>query len=163
MRLATLATVVRVTLLEALRRRTLWALIALTAIVVTLSGLGFAFLVSEVRGRGTNELQLQLGVSQVLILCAFMFSFILAATAAFIGAPAIAGDIESGVLLAVLARPIGRSTWLVGRWSGLALVVGAYGVLAGLGEIVALRIASGYGRPIPSGQPGGSPPRPSWS
>jgi ABC-type transport system involved in multi-copper enzyme maturation permease subunit len=153
--LRTVAIGVRVTLFETLRRRTLWALIALTAIVVVLSGLGFHFLVSETRARGTTELELQLGVSQVLVLCAFMFSFILAATAAFIGAPAIAADIESGVLLAILARPIGRGAWLLGRWTGLAIVVAGYGVAAGLGEIAALRLVSGYGPPDPLGAAGG--------
>ena len=153
--LLTVAIGVRVTLLETLRRRTVWALVALTAVVVLLSGLGFGFLVRESRARGTSELDLLLGLSQVLILCAFMFSFILAATAAFIGAPAIAADIESGVLLAILARPIGRAAWLVGRWAGLAVVVAAYGVAAGLGEIAAMRIVSGYGPPDPLGAAGG--------
>ncbi len=152
--LRTIAIGIRVTLLETLRRRTLWALVALTAIVVILSGLGFQFLVGETRARGTAELELQLGVSQVLVLCAFMFSFILAATAAFIGAPAIAADIESGVLLAILARPIGRGAWLVGRWAGLAIVVAGYGLAAGLGEIAALRVVSGYGPPDPLGAAG---------
>ena len=44
----------------------------------------------------TVELEIRIGVSQVLILIAFMFSFVLAMTAAFIGAPAIGGDLESG-------------------------------------------------------------------
>lgn len=148
-------TIARLTILEAVRRRTLWALVVLTVLVVVLSGAGFQYLVSEARARGTAELQLQVGVSQVLILCAFMFSFILAATAAFLAAPAIAGDVESGVLLAMLARPLGRGTFVVGRWLGLAVVTAAYGAAAGLGEIAALKVASGYGPPDPSGAIGG--------
>lgn len=144
-------TIVRLTLFEALRRRTLWALILLTALIVVLTGLGFQYLVSEARSHGTRELQLQVGVSQVLILCAFMFSFILAATAAFLSAPAIAADVESGVLLAMLARPLGRGTFVLGRWIGLAIVVAAYGMAAGLLEIGAMKLASGYGPPDPLG------------
>ena len=147
--------IARLTVLEAVRRRTLWALVTLTAVVVLLSGVGFQYLVSEARAHGTAELQLQVGVSQVLILCAFMFSFILAATAAFLAAPAIAGDVESGVLLAMLARPLGRGTFVVGRWLGLATVTAAYGGAAGLGEIAALKVASGYGPPDPAGAIGG--------
>jgi ABC-type transport system involved in multi-copper enzyme maturation permease subunit len=148
-------TIVRLTLLEALRRRTLWALVALTAVIVVLTGLGFEYLVSQARERGTGELRLLLGVSQVLILCAFMFSFILAATAAFLSAPAIAADIESGVLLAMLARPLGRGTFVLGRWIGLAIVVATYGAAAGLLEIGAMKLASGYGPPDPLGAAGG--------
>ncbi len=150
-----LLAIVRLTLFEALRRRTLWALVGLTAAIVVLTGLGFEYLVTQARGHGTRELQLQVGVSQVLILCAFMFGFILATTAAFLAAPAIAGDIESGVLLAMLARPLGRGTFVVGRWLGLAIVVGSYGAAAGLLEIGAMKLASGYGPPDPVGAVGG--------
>ena len=79
-------------------------------------------------GGDANELEIQVGVSQVLILVAFMFSFVLAMTAAFLGAPAIAADLESGVAHAMLARPIRRADLVVGRWIGLvAIVVGLCG------------------------------------
>jgi len=88
-----LLVIVRLTLLDALRRRILWVLFFLTVIVVGLSALGFERLVSLARAHGSDELSIQLGVSQMLIVVAFMFSFILAMTAAFIGAPAVAADI----------------------------------------------------------------------
>jgi ABC-type transport system involved in multi-copper enzyme maturation permease subunit len=144
--------VVRLTLFEAVRRRTLWALALLTGAIVVLTGLGFEWLVSSARAAAsTTELQIQIGVSQVLIFCAFMFSFILATTAAFLGAPAVASDVESGVLQAMLARPLARSSLIVGRWVGLAFVVVGYAVAAGLLEIGALRLVSGYGPPDPLG------------
>ena len=109
--------IVRLTLLDALRRRILWVLIGLTLVVVGLSGLGFDRLVALARANGSSETLIQLGVSQMLIVVAFMFSFILAMTAAFIGAPAVSADIDSGVLLAILARPIGARP----SWSGAGL------------------------------------------
>jgi len=149
-----LVVIVRLTLLDAFRRRILWVLIALTVVVVGLSGLGFDRLVSIARANGSSETLIQLGVSQMLIVVAFMFSFILAMTAAFIGAPAVSTDIDSGVLLAILARPIGRSTFLVGRWLGLVLVAGAYALASGLLEIGVMKLASGYGPPDPLGAAG---------
>ena len=149
-----LLVIVRLTILDAFRRRILWVLFFLTIIVVGISGLGFERLVTLAREHGSSELEIQLGVSQMLIVVAFMFSFILAMTAAFIGAPAVAADIESGVLLAILARPIGRSTFLVGRWLGLALVAGSYALASGLLEIGAMKLASGYGPPDPLGAAG---------
>jgi ABC-type transport system involved in multi-copper enzyme maturation permease subunit len=146
--------IVRLTLLDALRRRILWVLIILTAVVVGLSGLGFERLVDLAREHGSSELDIQLGVSQMLIVVAFMFSFILAMTAAFIGAPAVSADIESGILLAILARPISRSTFLLGRWLGLILVAGVYALGSGLLEILAMKLASGYGPPDPFGAAG---------
>jgi ABC-type transport system involved in multi-copper enzyme maturation permease subunit len=149
-----LLVIFRLTLLDAFRRRILWVLVVLTVVVVGLSGLGFERLVSLARANGSSETVIQLGVSQMLIVVAFMFSFILAMTAAFIGAPAVSADIDSGVLLAILARPIGRSTFLVGRWLGLVLVAGTYALASGLLEIGAMKLASGYGPPDPLGAAG---------
>lgn len=149
-----LLVIVRLTLLDALRRRILWVLFGLTVAVVAISGLGFERLVDLARQHGSSELDIQLGVSQMLIVVAFMFSFILAMTAAFIGAPAVSSDIESGILLAILARPISRSTFLLGRWLGLVLVAGAYALASSLLEILAMKLASGYGPPDPFGAGG---------
>ena len=149
-----LLVIVRLTILDAFRRRILWVLFILTVVVVGISGIGFERLVTLAREHGSSELVIQLGVSQMLIVVAFMFSFILAMTAAFIGAPAVAADIESGVLLAILARPIGRSTFLVGRWLGLVLVAGSYALASGLLEILAMKLASGYAPPDPLGAAG---------
>lgn len=149
-----LLVIVRLTILDAFRRRILWVLFILTVVVMGISGIGFERLVTLARQSGSSELLIQLGVSQMLIVVAFMFSFILAMTAAFIGAPAVAADIESGVLLAILARPIGRSTFLVGRWLGLVLVAGSYALASGLLEILAMKLASGYAPPDPLGAAG---------
>ena len=116
-------------------------------------------LVSTGRGHGVTELEVYIATSQILILVAFMFSFVLAMTAAFLGAPAIAADLESGVAQAMLARPIRRSDLVVGRWLGLAAVVVAYAFASGLLEIVAIGFVSGYSPPQPFLASGSSPRR----
>jgi ABC-type transport system involved in multi-copper enzyme maturation permease subunit len=75
---------------------------------------------------------------------AFMFSFVLAMTAVFAGSPAIGPDIENGLLLSILARPIRRSEVLLGRWLGLAVVLVAYAIVAGYLELGAVVLATGY-------------------
>ena len=123
---------------------------ALTLVSVLLTTWGLERLVSIARERGSaDELEIQVGVSQILILVAFMFSFVLAMTAAFLGAPAIAADLESGVAQAMLARPIRRGDLVIGRWLGLALIVAAYAVGSGLLEIAAVQLVTGYGPPQP--------------
>jgi len=137
-------TIARLTIGEAARRRILWVLIALAIVAVAITGWGVDRLVSAVRDSGSSPLTIQLGVSQILIFIAFMFSFVLAMTAAFLGSPAIATDIESGIALALLARPIRRSSYLLGRWLGLALVLAAYGAGSGLLAILVVGWVSGY-------------------
>ena len=141
--------IARLTVRELVRRRVIWVLAALSIVSVTLVGWGLERLVTLAREDGVDELQIRIGVSQVLILIAFMFSFVLAMTAAFIGAPAVGGDLESGVALAVLARPIRRAEVLLGRWLGCSVVVVAYAALSGLLAIAAALLVSGYGPPEP--------------
>jgi ABC-type transport system involved in multi-copper enzyme maturation permease subunit len=142
--------IARLTVLELVRRRVVWVLAALSIVAVVLVGWGLERLVTLARADGVEELEIRIGVSQVLILVAFMFSFVLAMTAAFVGAPAIGGDLESGVALAILARPIRRAEVLVGRWLGCACVVVAYTVLSGLLAIAIAFAVSGYGPPDPT-------------
>ena len=142
-------TIAILTLREAARRRILAVLLLLTLATVALTGWGVERLTSLAREAGVNELQVRIGVSQVLILVAFMFSFVLAMTAAFFGSPAIAGDIESGVAQSILARPIRRIDLLLGRWLGLAIVVAGYAIGAGLLEVAIVGVVSGHTPPEP--------------
>ena len=142
-------TIAILTLREAARRRILAVLLLLTLATVALTGWGIERLTTLAREGGVNELQIRIGVSQVLILVAFMFSFVLAMTAAFMGSPAIAGDIESGVAQSILARPIRRIDLLLGRWLGLSIVVAGYAAGAGLLEIAIVGAVSGHLPPEP--------------
>jgi len=143
---AGIATIARLSLLEALRRRLLWALIGLTVLLVVVTAWAFQRLL-EASPLPADETQL--AVSQLLILVAFMFSFVLAMTAVFVGSPAIAGEVESGEALAILSRPIRRADVVLGHWVGSGIVVVTYAILAGLGEIGAVALTTGYLPPHP--------------
>jgi ABC-type transport system involved in multi-copper enzyme maturation permease subunit len=137
------------TLREIVRRRVIWVLVALVVASVVLVGWGTERLVSIAREEGIERVQLQIGVSQVLIFIAFMFSFVLAMSAAFLAAPAIASDVETGTVHAMLARPLRRGELLVGRWLGLSIVVGAYAASSGLLAIAVVAFVSGHVPPEP--------------
>ena len=61
----------------------------------------------------------------------FGLSLIAALGTAFLAGPTLAGEIESGIALAMLARPVRRSAVLLGKWLGL--------VVFGSGFVVARR------------------------
>ena len=143
-------TIARLTITETIRRRIALVLLGLTVVSVLLTTWGMERLVSLARADNVGDFQIYVVVSQLLILIAFMFSFVLAMTAAFLGAPAIATDLESGVAQSMLARPIRRADLVVGRWLGLVVVIAAYAVLSGLLEIVAVGAVSGYSPPEPA-------------
>jgi ABC-type transport system involved in multi-copper enzyme maturation permease subunit len=142
-------TIASLTIREAARRRILWVLLGLTLVSVVLTGWATERLASLARDAGASEVQIRIAVSQILILVAFMFSFVLAMTAAFLAAPAIAADLESGVALALLARPIRRSDLVIGRWLGLSMVIVGYAVGSGLLEIAVVGLLTGHTPPEP--------------
>lgn len=140
-------TIARLTIGEAARRRVLWVLVGLALLAVALVTWGVDRLVVLIREQGEPELQVKLIVSQLLIFIAFMFTFVLAMTAAFLGSPAIAADLESGIAQALLARPLRRSSYLLGRWLGLSIVVCGYAIGSGLLAILAAGWVSDYTPP----------------
>lgn len=137
-------TIAKLTIGEAARRRVLWVLVILAAVAVGLTAWGVSALVGSARDGGVSDLDIKFAVSQILIFIAFMFGFVLVMTAAFFGSPAIVTDLESGVAQAMLARPLRRSSYLLGRWLGLAIVIVAYAALAGFLAIGAVGLVSGY-------------------
>lgn len=143
------AVIAGLTLREVLRRRLLWVLLGLSVASVVFVGWAVTQLVAHARDSGMDETRVMLGVSQVLVIIAFMFSFVLAMSGAFLAAPAIATDVESGTALAMLARPISRADLVLGRWVGLSLVTGGYAVASSLLAIAVVALVSGYMPPEP--------------
>jgi ABC-type transport system involved in multi-copper enzyme maturation permease subunit len=141
--------IARMTLIEASRRRMLIALAVLTALVIAGVGYGFSKLPEIGGSRPLNHDDLNQIASILTILTFFMFSFVLSFAAVFVAAPAISSDIESGVILAMVPRPIRRADIVVGRWLGLCLVVVIFTVTATLVELELVNLVIGYLPPHP--------------
>jgi ABC-type transport system involved in multi-copper enzyme maturation permease subunit len=148
----TALTVAGLTLREAFRRRVVWALLILTVALLALSGWGFSKLIGLDTELGTmTSGEARLVASVLLNLIMFGFSLIAAIGTAFLAGPTLAGEVESGQALAMLARPVRRSAVLLGKWLGLVAFGSGYVVLAGLAQILVVRAAVGYWPPSPAG------------
>ena len=145
----TVLTIAGLTLREASRRRVLLALTALTVVLLALSGWGFSRLAAESGGTLTTG-EARLTASIVLNLVMFGFSLIAALGTAFLAGPTLSGETESGIALAVLARPIRRSAFMLGKWLGLVAFGAGFVVLAGLAQILIVWAAVGYWPPEPA-------------
>jgi ABC-type transport system involved in multi-copper enzyme maturation permease subunit len=139
-------TIARLTILEASRRRLLLALGVLTVVVIALTSWGFSRLPTM---KDVTPAQVRLAASQLTILVAFMFSGVLALGSTLVAAPTVASDIESGIALAIVPRPIRRSELLMGKWLGLAALVTLYAAGSGLLELLGIWLATGYTPPHP--------------
>jgi ABC-type transport system involved in multi-copper enzyme maturation permease subunit len=145
----TVLTVAGLTLREAARRRVVWALLALTVVLLVLSAWGFSKLVGLDTDLGTmTSGEARLVASLLLNLIMFGLSLIAAIGTAFLAGPTLAGELESGQALVMLARPVRRSSVLLGKWLGL--VASGYVVLAGLAQILVVGATVGYWPPSPA-------------
>lgn len=138
------------TFTELIRRRFIAGAAAITAVLVGATAWGFSY-ISHIRHHGVPVSHVEvLSVTAILlILVAYLFSFLLAMAAVFISAPSIAGDVESGVLLPVLSRPLSRGAILLGKAIALAILIAAYTVVTGASEFAAVRGTTGYLPPQP--------------
>ena len=136
----------RLTIFESLRRRLTLALVCATLFFIGFTGWAFAEIsrMSSLQG-----LERFAQFTMLLLFLMLILTGMLALTAVFTAAAAVAGELESGVATAVLARPLRRSSYLLGKWLGLAVVVGAFALVAGGGELLTMRLASGYAAPQP--------------
>ena len=146
----TVLTIAALTLREASRRRVLLALAVLTVVLLALSGWGFSRLAAESGGSALTSGEARLTASILLNLVMFGFSLIAALGTAFLAGPTLAGETESGIALAVLARPIRRSAFLLGKWLGLVAFGSGFVVLAGLAQCLVVRATVDYWPPEPA-------------
>jgi ABC-type transport system involved in multi-copper enzyme maturation permease subunit len=141
-----IATIAALTVTEAIRRRLVLAFVAITVGIVGLSAWGFDRLshAHELTSGETN-----VAVPEALILFMFMFSFVLALSASAIASPSISSEIESGVLMTIVTRPIRRIEVLLGKWIGLAALLAGYAGGVCVLEFAVVRLASGFLPPNP--------------
>jgi len=138
------------TLREAIRRRLILAVALLSVVVIGLTLWGFARLhtLAETQGKGHPE-QAAAAYAMLVVILAQMFSFVLAVGAAFLAAPSVASDVESGVALVILPRPIRRADLVIGKWLGLGALLVLYVAGAGGLELAGVRLMTGYSPPHP--------------
>jgi ABC-type transport system involved in multi-copper enzyme maturation permease subunit len=146
----TVLTIAALTLREASRRRVMLALALLTLLLLALSGWGFSRLAAESGGSALTSGEARLTASIVLNLVMFGYSLVAALGTAFLAGPTVSGETESGIALAVLARPVRRSAYLMGKWLGLVAFGTGFVVSAGLAQCLIVRATADYWPPEPA-------------
>jgi Cu-processing system permease protein len=137
--------VARWTLLEAVRRRLVLAAVLLSAAFVVLFAVAFSILYGRARSVEDQDgvflvfagtLQTVLGLYAVQLLAAFL--------ALLLSVGAISSEVESGTLHAVLARPLRRSEYLLGRWLASAGLLAGYVTVMATSLLLVARVVADY-------------------
>jgi Cu-processing system permease protein len=144
--------IARFTLLEAVSRRLVLAGVLISLAYVGLFALGFHFAYDKsIETTTSTESRLSLGVAfaTLTLFGVYVVNYLASFLALFLSVAAISGEIDSGTLHAVLARPLRRSEFVVGRWLGYAVMLAVYIVaMTGLVLLIA-RLIAGYEVPDP--------------
>ncbi|WP_108668388.1 hypothetical protein [Euzebya rosea] len=139
--------VFRAALQEALNRRILGIGAAVSVAFVGLFWFGFSTAFSRVAADTGDELATIAATTVMTVLGLYAVQFLAAFLAILLAAGSIAGELESGRALQVLARPIPRWSWLLQRtaaFGGLSvgyvviMTAGVLGVAGGVGGYGAL-------------------------
>ncbi|HWD43063.1 MAG TPA: ABC transporter permease subunit [Actinomycetota bacterium] len=150
--------VARWTVLEARRRRLLLAGALLSVAFVALFVLGFVLLYrtqqrelleAPAQGAGPaagfSAREELLAMSTILVILGlYGVQFLAALLGLFLGVASVSPEIDSGALHAVLARPLSRLQYLMGRFLALAGLLTAYVVVMSGALLLTARIVAGY-------------------
>jgi ABC-type transport system involved in multi-copper enzyme maturation permease subunit len=149
-----LLVVARWTVLEARRRRLILAGVVLSVAFVAVFVLAFSLLYrtqerSLLAGEGgpgpiSPREQLLLISTVLVVLGLYGVQFLAALLGLFLGVASVSPEVDSGALHAVLARPVSRLDYLLGRFLALAAMLTAYVVVMSGSLLLTARIVAGY-------------------
>lgn len=139
--------ITRATLAEVVGRKVVtWGLIA-SAVFLGLLALGFRLLSQQFGDRVSDNVQVVMAASVLTGLGLYVVSFLASFLAMIVAAGSVGAEADTGVLQAIIVRPIARWQWFVQRWLAFAGLAVVYVVLMTAAVLLIGRIFAGY-RPI---------------
>jgi ABC-type transport system involved in multi-copper enzyme maturation permease subunit len=144
--------IARFTLQEAVSRRLILAGVLISLSFIGLYTLGFHLAYDRSVDASTSpeaRLSLSIAFAILTLFGVYVVNYLASFLALFLSVAAVSGEVDAGTLHALLARPVRRSEFIVGRWLGYACLLGVYiTAMTGLVLLVA-RLISGYEAPDP--------------
>lgn len=138
--------VTRVSLREAVSRRLVAFGMVLSLLFLAVFALGFNALYTSQEFVSREEVVA--GSTVMTVMGLYVVRFLAALLAIFLSSSAVASEIDSGLLHAVLARPLSRASWLAQRWLAFALISVGYIMAMTAGVMLVVRAIADY---APSG------------
>jgi Cu-processing system permease protein len=140
----------RLTFVEAIRRRILLAAFVLGVAFLVLYGAGFFFMQEQWRSGATgfmNDVIRKQFYTFLIIAGLYAVNFLGAIMGAILSADTLAGEIASGTVQALAAKPVRRVEIVLGKWLGFAGLLGLYLLLMAGGVVVISYGLTGFSLP----------------
>lgn len=136
-------TVAAWTLAEAIRRRMVLVAALLSAAFLALFTVAFALAYNSAQ-QSTDPTNPQVAAVILTVLGLYAVQFLAALLALFLGVGSLSAEIDSGALHAVLARPLSRAQYLLGRFGAFAALLTTYCVVMVGAPLLIAGIVAGY-------------------
>lgn len=143
----TIAIIARLTFREAARRRILLAALLLGLLFITVYALGFYFVNAEIHREGTRPLE-QNEIRNFLTMAGlYVVNFLTVMMAVLTSVDTLSGEIASGTIHTLVAKPVRRWEIVLGKWLGFGGMLTLYLTLMAGGVLAAVYVISGYSPP----------------
>lgn len=142
--------IARLTFREAVRRRIVLAALLLGGAFLILYLVGFYYikveLIQAVRptGRAMGALAQNEAFSFLTMAGLYAINFLAVAMGALLAADALAGEINSGTIQAIVTKPVRRAEIVLGKWLGFAGLLGLYLLFTAGGVVLGTWLLSGH-------------------
>ena len=139
-------TIARLTFREASRRKILLAALVLGLAFLLVFGLGFHFILKEAERNidPTGLLQLNEAYNFLLMAGMYVVHFLTIMMTVLTSVDTISGEIASGSIQTLVAKPLRRWEIIMGKWLGFAGMVALYLLLMGGGVMGFIYLRAGY-------------------
>jgi Cu-processing system permease protein len=137
----------RLTFVEAVRRRILLAAFLLGVAFLVLYGAGFFFMQEQWRSGTTgfmNDVIRKQFYTFLVMAGLYAVNFLGAIMGAILSADTLAGEIASGTVQALAAKPVRRVEIVLGKWLGFAGLLGLYLLLMAGGVVAVSYTLTGF-------------------
>jgi Cu-processing system permease protein len=142
-----LITIAHLTLHEAVRRRVLTAALIVGTAFLALFGVGMHFMLRELnKSHDLTLIERRVMLNALTLAGLFAASRLIVITAVLLPVDTLSGEIASGVIQTLAAKPVRRSEIVLGKWIGHWLVLLVYFVLI-VGGVLAVARALGHFTP----------------
>jgi ABC-type transport system involved in multi-copper enzyme maturation permease subunit len=140
----------RMTFREAIRRRIVLTALVLGILFLVVYSIGFRMIYIEISAEQARDATVFARVAKtemsnfLLLAGLYAVAFLSVAMGALLSADTLAGEISSGTIQTIVAKPLRRSDVVLGKWLAFASLLGLYLLLMSGGVVSSVFIQSGY-------------------
>lgn len=137
-------TIAHLTLVEARRKRIVTAAAICGAGYLLLYGAAIVFAARTMQREHMPLLQRQLNLGAFMVLGCYAANILASLFAVLLPVDTLSGEIDSGVMQTIAAKPLRRADIVVGKWIGYGIIIAAYMLALLTGVFLSARLLGGY-------------------